>query len=126
MSYFEIDGRRYPIPEGEAVVGTDPSSAVPLSGSGVERTHAVLQPLPDGKIAIRKASPDGDILINGVPLGPQPTPLLHGDKIEIADQELLFVDDRRAGSTQFVRPVLGRPPTRSMPRPPLPVAGWCR
>ncbi len=103
MSYFEIRGRRYPIPGGEAVIGSDPSSAVPLSGAGVERTHVILQTLPDGKIAIRRATPDVDILINGVKLGPQPTPLLHGDKIEIAGQELLFVDDRRAGSTQFVR-----------------------
>jgi pSer/pThr/pTyr-binding forkhead associated (FHA) protein len=40
-----------------------------------------------------------------VRLGPQPSPLLHGDKIEIAGHELLFVDERRSGSTQYVQAV---------------------
>ena len=41
--------------------------------------------------------------MNGVRLGPQPTPLLHGDKVQIGVHELLFVDERRSGSTQYVQ-----------------------
>src|SRR6266850_3044916 len=44
-----------------------------------------------------------DVLINGVRLGAEPTPLLHGDKVEVAGQELTFVDERRSGSTQYVQ-----------------------
>src|SRR6266567_683753 len=50
-----------------------------------------------------KATPTADVLINGVRLGAEPTPLLHGDKVEVGDHELTFVDERRSGSTQFVQ-----------------------
>src|SRR5213082_102406 len=50
-----------------------------------------------------RATPTADVLINGVRLGAEPTPLLHGDKVEIGDHELTFVDERRSGSTQFVQ-----------------------
>ena len=39
--------------------------------------------------------------VNGVRLGAEPTPLLHGDKIAIGSHELLVVDPARAGSTQL-------------------------
>jgi pSer/pThr/pTyr-binding forkhead associated (FHA) protein len=42
-------------------------------------------------------------MINGVRLGAEPTPLLHGDKVEVGGQELTFVDERRTGSTQYVK-----------------------
>jgi pSer/pThr/pTyr-binding forkhead associated (FHA) protein len=71
----------------------------------VQSQYAVLLGTPDGQVSIRRAESDAEILINGVRLGPQPTPLLHGDKVEIAGQELLFVDDRRSGSTQFIQAV---------------------
>src|SRR5207245_634305 len=35
--------------------------------------------------------------------GSEPTPLLHGDKVEVGDHELTFVDERRSGSTQYVQ-----------------------
>src|SRR5207248_230758 len=56
-----------------------------------------------GQGIIRKATPAADVLINGVRLGAEPTPLLHGDKVEVGDHELTFVDERRSGSTQFVQ-----------------------
>jgi pSer/pThr/pTyr-binding forkhead associated (FHA) protein len=44
-------------------------------------------------------------LINGVRLGAEPTPLLHGDKVDVGGHELNFVDERRSGSTQFLQAV---------------------
>src|SRR5215217_3092811 len=38
---------------------------------------------------------------NGVRLGAEPTPLLHGDKIAIGRHELRVVDSTRGGSTQL-------------------------
>ena len=35
-------------------------------------------------------------------LGAEPTPLMHGDKVEIAGVELRFADDAKGGATQFV------------------------
>src|SRR5205823_4649930 len=57
----------------------------------------------DGQVIIRKATPAADVLINGGRLGAEPTPLLHGDKVEVGDHELTFVDERRSGSTQYVQ-----------------------
>ncbi len=105
MSYIEIGGRRHSIPTGETTLGTDSSNQIALGVANPASQSAVLQGLPDGQVAIRRANPNSNILVNGVKLGPQPTPLLHGDKIEVAGQELLFVDDRRSGSTQYIQAV---------------------
>lgn len=105
MPHLEIGGQRFPILPGESVVGSDRAAQIPLSGEGVAAKHALLQGLPDGQVAIRKADENAEVLVNGVKLGPQPTPLLHGDKVEIAGMELLFVDERRSGSTQYVQAV---------------------
>jgi pSer/pThr/pTyr-binding forkhead associated (FHA) protein len=47
------------------------------------------------------------VRVNGVLLGAEPTPLIHGDKIEFGtvgdgSPELFFGDDRKGGSTQFI------------------------
>ncbi|HEY6157971.1 MAG TPA: FHA domain-containing protein [Gemmatimonadales bacterium] len=103
MSLLELGGNKFTIPVGEVVLGSDAGCAIPLSGAGVLPRHAVLQGQADGQVIIRKATPAADVLINGVRLGAEPTPLLHGDKVEVGNHELTFVDERRSGSTQFVQ-----------------------
>src|SRR5438034_5635082 len=102
MSLLELGGNKFTIPVGEVALGSDASCAISLSGSGILPRHAVLQGQADGQVIIRKASPAADVLINGVRLGAEPTPLLHGDKVEVGGHELTFVDERRSGSTQYV------------------------
>src|SRR5438876_3466231 len=116
MSLLELGGNKFTIPVGEVVLGTDAGCAIPLSGAGVLPRHAVLQGQADGQVIIRKATPAADVLINGVRLGAEPTPLLHGDKLEVGDHELTFVDDRRSGSTQFVQ-ALSLPQGAVQPQP---------
>lgn len=115
MSMLELGGRRFTIPMGEVVLGSDPLSAIALSGPGLLPRHAILTGQPDGQVVIRKATPEAEVMINGVRLGAEPTPLLHGDKLQVAGQELTFVDERRSGSTQFV-PAMA-PPSGAEPRP---------
>jgi len=106
MALLEMGGRggqRFTLPQGEVVLGSDPGSAIPLAVPGVLPRHAKLKSLPDGQVVISKAVPEAEVLINGVRLGAEPTPLLHGDKVEVAGQELTFVDERRSGSTQYVQ-----------------------
>ncbi|MBI4500350.1 MAG: FHA domain-containing protein, partial [Gemmatimonadetes bacterium] len=105
MAFLEIGGQRLTIPPGEVSIGSDPACQIPLKGPGVAPRHAVVQGSADGQAVIRKANETVEVLINGVRLGPQPTPLLHGDKVQIASFELLFVDERRSGSTQYVQAV---------------------
>src|SRR6266704_3785420 len=105
MALLEMGGRggqSFTLPQGDVLLGSDPSSAIPLAVPGVLPRHAKLKSLPDGQVVISKAVPEAEVVINGVRLGAEPTPLLHGDKIEGGGQELTFVDERRSGSTQYV------------------------
>lgn len=103
MALLELGGKRFTLPQGEVVLGANPDSAIPLAVPGVLPRHAKLKSLPDGQVVISKAVPEAEVLINGVRLGAEPTPLLHGDKVEVGGQELTFVDERRSGSTQYVQ-----------------------
>ncbi len=109
MALLELGGKRFPIPVGEIVLGSDATSAVQIEGEGVQPRHAVLQGMRDGQVVIRKAVPEALVLINGVRLGAEPTPLLHGDKLQLGGHELTFVDERRSGSTMNV-PAMGGVP----------------
>ena len=99
MIHLEIDGERYPIAAGETVIGSATDSRVVLEG--VRPRHAVVQGMPGGAAAIRTADSEAEVRVNGVRLGSDPTPLLHGDKVGIGVHELLVVDPARAGSTQL-------------------------
>ncbi len=102
MSMLELGNKRFTIPTGEVTLGSDPASVIPLAGQGLLPKHALLEGQPDGQVIIRKASPEAEVMINGVRLGAEPTPLLHGDKVQVGGHELTFVDERRSGSTQYV------------------------
>src|SRR5712691_11475561 len=103
MALLELGQRKFPIPVGEVVLGSDAGCAIALTGTGVLPRHALLLGQADGQVVIRKAAPAAEVMINGVRLGSEPTPLLHGDKVEVGDHELTFVDERRSGSTQYVQ-----------------------
>src|SRR5213080_1912879 len=121
MALLELGGKRFTIPVGEVTLGSDASCAIPLSGADVLPRHALLQGQADGQVIIRKVSPAADVLINGVRLGAEPTPLLHGDKVEVGGHELTFVDERRSGSTQFVKaftPATAAGPPKAGAKPP--------
>jgi pSer/pThr/pTyr-binding forkhead associated (FHA) protein len=109
MSLLELGSRKFTIPVGEVTLGSDAGCAIALSGPGVLARHALLQGQPDGQVIIRKAAAAAEVLINGVRLGAEPTPLLHGDKVEIGEHELTFVDERRSGSTQYVQALVPQP-----------------
>src|SRR5712691_6952772 len=121
MALLELGGKRFTIPVGEVTLGSDASCAISLSGAAVLPRHALLQGQADGQVIIRKVSPAADVLINGVRLGAEPTPLLHGDKVEVGGHELTFVDERRSGSTQFVKaftPATAAGPAKAGGKPP--------
>ena len=105
MSFLEFGGKRHALPVGESVLGSDASAIVPLAGDGVLPQHAIIQSHPDGQVAIRKAQASAEVMVNGVRLGPNPTPLLHGDKVTVGGQEFSFIDERKSGSTQYVQAI---------------------
>ena len=100
MPYIQLDEKQFPLRVGEARLGGPGAEvAIPHAPSPA---GAVVQCLEGGQAFIRRAREDADVRVNGVRLGPEPTPLFHGDKIELGGTELLFGDDRSAGNTQFL------------------------
>ncbi|MBK8004997.1 MAG: FHA domain-containing protein [Gemmatimonadetes bacterium] len=97
---MELDvGGRTPIPHGELMIGADPSCGLRLTG--IAAAHAVVGMATDGSCSVRKVG-DNDVFLNGVKLGAEPGPILHGDKLQVGAHEILVTDPRRSGSTQFV------------------------
>src|SRR6266540_462220 len=121
MALLELGGKKFTIPVGEVTLGSGAGCAISLAGAAVLPQHALLQGHADGQVIIRKASPAADVLSNGVRLGAEPTPLLHGDKVEVGGHELTFVDERRTGSTQYVKaftPATAGGPAKASVKPP--------
>jgi pSer/pThr/pTyr-binding forkhead associated (FHA) protein len=101
MIHLEIGGERYAIAAGETAIGSAADNRVVLGGEGVQPRHAVVHATQPGLAAIQAAAAEAEVRVNGVRLGAEPTPLLHGDKIAIGHHELRVVDSTRAGSTQL-------------------------
>lgn len=99
MMELEVAGQRTPIPIGDLVIGADPACGLRLAGIGA--THAIVSAAADGSCSARRVG-ENDVLLNGVRLGAEPAPMLHGDKLQVGLHELLVTDPRRSGSTQFV------------------------
>jgi pSer/pThr/pTyr-binding forkhead associated (FHA) protein len=102
MLELEIGGHRAAVPIGELVIGTDASCALRLGGEGLKPLHAIVVGAADGSASVRRGEPDAEVAVNGVKLGGEPAPILHGDKLQVGPHELLVTDPRRGGSTQFV------------------------
>ncbi len=100
MPYLQLQDRQFPLPSGEASIGAFDGAAVRLP-SGDPGHTAVIVSGPNG-VNIRRGSPTSIVLVNGVQLGGEPSPLLHGDRVEIVGHELRLGDDQKVGSTQFV------------------------
>jgi pSer/pThr/pTyr-binding forkhead associated (FHA) protein len=103
MPYIQLDGQQYPLIAGENQVGGSDAARIRLSGNDTDGILATLDVGADGATVVRRLN--GTVKVNGVALGAEPAPLLHGDKIDVAGRELFFGDDRRGGNTQFVQPV---------------------
>ena len=103
MPYIQLDDKQFPLRSGEARIGGG-AAEIPLPGLGASSAVlAVLTSGAGGEAVIRRApdgAAEGEVRVNGVRLGAEPIPLLHGDRIEAAGAELLFGDERGASSTQ--------------------------
>jgi pSer/pThr/pTyr-binding forkhead associated (FHA) protein len=99
MPYLQLDGQRITLEIGEVTIGSGQEAGVKVTGAG--EATAVLRVGPDLQSSVRRSG-ESKVRVNGVQLGAEPTPLIHGDKIEVGEAELFFGDDRMAGSTQYI------------------------
>jgi len=102
MIHLEVAGRRIPVSPEPLVIGSAEGVGVRVEGPGILPQHAIVSALPSGGAAIRPAEASAEVLVNGVRLGADPTPLLHGDKINIPGHEFRITDERRAGETSMM------------------------
>ena len=102
MPYLQINDQEYPLGPSDLTVGAFDGATVRMPGNDVT-AFAVLKTGPDGRGLVRRGSADAVVLVNGVQLGTEPSPLIHGDKIGIGGQEFAYGDDQKGGSTQFIR-----------------------
>lgn len=102
MPYIQLRDRQYPLGKGQLRVGTSAHADVRVPGVESEAAQAIVDVDEAEQATLRRGSPGAMVKVNGVLLGIEPTPLIHGDKIEIGGVELLYGDDRAAGSTQYL------------------------
>jgi hypothetical protein len=103
MPVIQVNNRQYSLKVGTTLVGAGGDADVPVPAHEALGVQAVVEVGADRSASIRRASPSAVVRVNGVSLGVEPTPLLHGDRVEVAGQELLFAEDHRSGATQFIQ-----------------------
>jgi pSer/pThr/pTyr-binding forkhead associated (FHA) protein len=101
MPYIQFNDQRFPLTAAELTVGAYDGAALRLPGDD-STLRAVLQVGADGTGIVKRGSAESSVFVNGVQLGAEPSPLLHGDKLSLGSHELRYGDDVKGGSTQFL------------------------
>ena len=102
MPVLQLNDQQFPLQAGTTRVGSGGEADVPLPADPGLGIQAIIDRAGQGPMTIRRAGPSASVRVNGVLLGAEPTPLMHGDKVEIGGVELRFADDAKGGATQFV------------------------
>ena len=99
MPVIKINGQQFALQPGQNRLGGGTTADVAIGDA--QNILAIVDLGTDGRATIRKVGGES-VKVNGTALQ-QPAPLIHGDKVEIAGNELYFADDvKQGGSTQFV------------------------
>jgi pSer/pThr/pTyr-binding forkhead associated (FHA) protein len=101
MPVITVDNKQFSLRPGQNRLGAGDDVDVPVDGNSGNGVHAIVELVDNDQVVIRRTNNDSTVRVNGIPLI-DPTPLIHGDKVEIAGKELLFADDSKSGDTTFV------------------------
>jgi pSer/pThr/pTyr-binding forkhead associated (FHA) protein len=104
MPVIQVNDRQYSLRPGQNRLGAGVDADVRVAGDEALGVQAIVDVTLDEQPVIRRAGTDAaraTVRVNGVPLV-DPTPLMHGDKVEIGGEELLYSDDSKTGATQYV------------------------
>ncbi len=104
MPYIQFNDQRFPLTAAELTVGAYDGAGLRLPGDDVN-LRAVLLVGADGTGIVRRGGADAIVLVNGVQLGAEPSPLLHGDRLSLGVYDLRYGDDVKAGGTHFLSSV---------------------
>ncbi|MFN8580597.1 MAG: FHA domain-containing protein [Gemmatimonadaceae bacterium] len=95
MPHLQLNESQFPLFVGETHVGRGVGADIPLPGSESQPTTLIaVVTLGDDHVATISSASDSDlVLLNGIPVGRDASPMRHGDRIEIGDFELRFADE---------------------------------
>jgi pSer/pThr/pTyr-binding forkhead associated (FHA) protein len=99
MPVIKLNEKRFSLRPGSNRLGMG-DVEIPIEGAGVAGAIAIIDVTPTGTV-IRPGTEGGTVRVNGIVLV-DPVPLLHGDKLDVAGQELQFGDESADGKTQYV------------------------
>src|SRR5689334_13944980 len=100
MPVIRINDSQHTLGPGKTRLGGGADVDIQVSEDERIGTQAVID-FAEGQSVIQRSG-DAVVKVNGVPLGAEPTPLMHGDKIEIAGRELFYAEDTKGGTTRHV------------------------
>src|SRR5262245_33136554 len=100
MPVIKVNNLQYPLHPGQNRVGSGADADVKVD-SDAPGIRAIVEVVDNSQVVIRRAGNGADVRVNGIALV-DPTPLIHGDKVEISGTELLYSDDTKSGNTAFV------------------------
>jgi pSer/pThr/pTyr-binding forkhead associated (FHA) protein len=119
MPYIQLDEQQFVLGADETLVGSREDAHIKVGGEGDGAIYALIKHEADGTTVIRRGLSEEPVRVNGVALGAEPVPLVHGDKIDVAGKLLIFGSAPAVGSTQMlagVRPgELARTPAVNRP-----------
>jgi pSer/pThr/pTyr-binding forkhead associated (FHA) protein len=101
MPVIKVDNQQYSLRPGANRLGAGDDADVRVAGDAALGVQAIVELSANAQAVIRRAGQAASVRVNGIALV-DPTPLIHGDKVEIAGKELLYADDAKAGNTAFV------------------------
>ena len=102
MAVLQLNDKQFPLSRETTRIGAGADADVVLPTDAALGVQAVIERSGDHALAIRRAAPQSEVRVNGVLLGPEPTPLMHGDKVEVSGLELRFADESKRGATQYM------------------------
>ncbi len=101
MPVIKVDNLQYPLRPGQNRLGSGEDADVPVEGDVDMGIQAIVEVTGNSQAVIRRSGRGAIVRVNGVTLV-EPTPLMHGDKVEIGGRELLYADDTKTGNTGHV------------------------
>ena len=100
MPVITVNDQPHVLHPGQNRLGEGADADVRIGGDAALGIQAIVD-VGDGHPVIRRATTVAAVRVNGVPLI-DPTPLMHGDKVEIDGTELSYSDDSQSGSTRLM------------------------
>jgi pSer/pThr/pTyr-binding forkhead associated (FHA) protein len=101
MPVIKVNDQQFSLRPGPNRLGAGEGVDVTVAENSRLGVQAIVDVASDSRAVIRRAGAAATVRVNGVPLV-DPTPLMHGDRLEIGGREVFYTDDGKTGSTQFV------------------------